>query len=269
MSLLDVRNLTIRGRASSRTVINEVSFNLAASEVIGIVGESGAGKTSLARALLGLLDPVHWEVCGSALLQGVEVLNQSETRLQKIRGAKVSLIPQEPELALHPLLRIEQQVEEVLRAHSSLTNRHRRAQVRQMLEAVGLPAGRLHDAYPHQLSGGERQRAVIAQSLISKPAILIADEPTSALDTVTQKGVLDLLKTLRHRAQLSLLFITHDFALLNGLVDRILILREGTIVESGAFEEVHANPQHPYTQSLKNAVLHPPDWFRLRTPSPC
>ena len=251
--LLQVRELTARLRSTSGTVLDSVSFELAGGETIGILGESGAGKTTLAKSLIRLLSPFNWALEGSIRFRTTEILRATERELQQIRGAQISLIFQEPELALNPVLTVGKQIDEVLRAHCVWNHARRREEALLTLASVGLEP-QIIRAYPHQLSGGQRQRVAIAQSIISKPSLLIADEPTSALDNVTQAAVLTLIKTLRERFRLALVFITHNPALLNGLADRVLVMREGRIVEAGTLEQICFQPNHPYTRELLNSL---------------
>ncbi len=231
--LLQVRDLTVGFRAPPVTAVKQVSFDLASGETVGLLGESGSGKTTLARTLLRLLPPACSTISGSIRFRGTEILRASERELQKIRGAHVALIFQEPELALNPVIPVGEQVAEVLRAHSRASRRDRRMEVRSMLAEVGLPDRDIWSAFPHQLSGGQRQRVIIAQALICRPALLIADEPTSALDNVIQREILQLLRKLRARLQLSLIFITHNPALLSGLADSVMVMRAGSLVARG------------------------------------
>lgn len=258
---LSVQDLTIQVRSSSEVILDRICFELAAGESIGILGESGAGKTTLAKALIRLLSP-HWLVTGSIQFRGIELTKADERQLQKIRGAQISSIFQEPELALNPVLTTGRQVDEVLRSHATLNQHCRKQTIQVMLTTVGLDPDTYH-AFPHQLSGGQRQRVAIAQALISKPSLLIADEPTSALDNVTQSAVLDLLKDLKQRLQLALVFITHNPALLSGLADRVLVMHAGQIVESGTFEQVYWKPAHGYTKKLIRSIPPLPAEFQL------
>lgn len=257
--LLRVRDLTAHLRFQPAIVLDGIGFDLGIGETIGMLGESGAGKTTLAKALLRLLPPDCWEVKGSIRFRGSEMLHANQRELQKFRGAQISMISQEPELALNPVLSLGKQADEVLRAHSSLNRERRREEVDLMLTAVGLPEPHISRAYPHELSGGQRQRAAIALSLISKPSVLIADEPTSALDNVTQAVVLDLLKRLRYRFRLALLFITHNPALLTGLADRVLVMRTGRIIEAGTLSQTFGKPSDPYTGELLRSIPPMPD----------
>ncbi len=252
--LLQVRELTVEFRSSPAPAVRQVNFDLAPGEAVGLLGESGSGKTTLARSLIRLLPPTSRIVSGSIRFRGTEILCAGERELQRIRGAQMALIFQEPELALNPVIPAGEQVAEVLRAHSSIDRRSCRAHVRSMLAAVGLPDADLYSAFPHQLSGGQRQRVVIAQALICKPSLLIADEPTSALDNVVQAEVLDLLRELRARFGLGLIFITHNPALLSRLADRVMVMLEGCIVEAGTFEQIYWHPRHPYTRALLKSI---------------
>lgn len=254
--LLQVRDLNARLRSSAARVLEGISFDLAVGQSTGILGESGCGKTTLAKTLLRLLSPAIWHVSGSLQFRGTELLTTRTQQLQKIRGAQISLIPQEPELALNPVLTVGRQIDEVLRAHSNMDRKTRRKEVDSMLAAVGLPDRDVYSAYSHELSGGQRQRVVIAQSLIAKPALLIADEPTSALDNVTQAAILDLLKRLKDRLQLALLFITHNPALLSGLADRLIVMRSGCINEDDSFRQVYGNPTHSHAEMLVSTIPH-------------
>ncbi len=256
--LLQVRDLTVRFRRSEQTAVERVSFDLKEGEALGILGHSGAGKTTLVRALLQLLPPAEAVLDGSVRFRGTEMLGASEHTLQQIRGAKISLISQEPELGLNPFMRVGEQVAEVVRAHTNLKKGPRTQQAHAMLAAVSLNDREIYFAYPHQLSGGQRQRIVIAQALVSKPALLLADEPTSALDNVTQAEILSVMRELKQRFKLALLFITHDPALLNGLADRVLVMQGGSVVETGTLQQILKAPRHPYTAGLVKFIQMAP-----------
>jgi peptide/nickel transport system ATP-binding protein len=254
MHLLQVRDLTVQLRSSAAPLLDRISFDLGVGRSTGILGESGCGKTTLAKALIRLLAPEVWDVCGSVQFCGTELLAASKHQLRRVRGAQISLIPQEPELALSPVLTVGRQIDEVLRAHSNLDRKCRREEIDSMLAAAGLPDRHVYSAYPHELSGGQRQRIVIAQSLIAKPALLIADEPTSALDNITRAEILGLLKRLKDRFQLALLFITHNPALLSGLADHLMVMRSGRIIEEGSFRQVYRNPKHSHAKMLVSTI---------------
>jgi ABC-type glutathione transport system ATPase component len=255
--LLRVRDLGVRFRRSGLVVVDSVSFELNEGEALGVLGESGAGKTTLGRTLLRL-QPADVDLKGSVLFRGTEVLRADEHTLSRIRGAGISLISQEPELGLNPFMRVGKQLEEVLRAHSRLNKRQRREQAYNAFAMVGLRDPDIYSAHSHQLSGGQRQRVAIAQAFVAKPALVIADEPTSALDTVTQAEILKLIGQLRQRLQLAFILITHDFRLLSSLVGRVLIMRAGRIVEAGTIRQIAAAPQNSYTGGLLRPVRLPP-----------
>ncbi len=229
-------------------------FSIEAGEVLGVVGESGSGKSSLAAALLRLLPPNGRIPRGSVVFEGVDLLATEEDALRRIRGARIALIFQEPGLALHPAIRVGDQVGEVLRAHQT-TGAAQREMTAKALDAVfGAEAGRIADAYPHQLSGGQRQRVLLAQAIACGPSVVIADEPTASLDVVTQKEILSLFRNLRRDLGLTLLLITHNPALLAGFADRILVLYAGTVAECGPADEVLSRPSHPYTEALLDCL---------------
>jgi oligopeptide/dipeptide ABC transporter ATP-binding protein len=252
--LLQVRNLTVHFGSASPAVVNWVNFDISSGETVGLLGESGCGKTTLGLALIRLLPPTARISRGSVRFRGREMLLEQEGQLQKIRGAEISIIFQEPEMALNPVIRVGDQIAEVLRAHTNWNSRRRREEAESLLLQVRLSDSRIYSAYPHQLSGGECQRVVIAQALACKPAFLIADEPTSALDNTTQAEVLALLKELKKHFGLALFFITHNPSLLAGFADRVLIMYAGRIVEAGTLAQVSWRPRHPYTQGLLRSI---------------
>ena len=255
--LLQVRDLTIQFHPSPDATVKNVSFNLFAAETVGLVGESGCGKTTLARALLGLLSNRCSCKTGSVRFLGEDLAKANSSRLQHIRGNRLSLIAQEPELALNPVISIGKQIEGVLVAHRRCDRQTRRREVESILHAVGLSEPGFYSAFPHQLSGGQRQRVVIAQALICNPAVLIADEPTSSIDAITESAILSLLRTMQQRLRLSVLYITHDLDLLRGFATRLLVMHAGQIVEQGPFAEVYRSPCHHYTKELLSSI---PAW---------
>jgi oligopeptide/dipeptide ABC transporter ATP-binding protein len=250
-AVLEVRDLVV-SYAPHRKVVRGLSAQIAVGEVVGVLGESGCGKTTMALAILRLL-PEGTTVAGSALFGGRDLLASSEEELRLIRGAGIGVIFQEPRAALNPVMQAGLQVAEVIRAHRRWPQSRCRAEAESLLARVGLDT-RVFRSYPHQLSGGQLQRISIAQALACGPALLFADEPTSALDTVSQRGNLDLLKRLKSESGLGMLVITHHPALLNGWADRVLVMYAGQIIESGAREQVLAQPLHPYTAALLRCV---------------
>jgi ABC-type glutathione transport system ATPase component len=226
VDLISVRNITV-------PVVSEVSFQVAPGSIVGLFGESGCGKTTLALALLNLLPAPRYRVRGSVQLRDFEMLSAPERQLQRIRGAEISLVFQDPLLALNPVLRVRDQVAEVMRAHG------RQDDLERLFGLVGLAATRrMYDAYPHQLSGGERQRVVIAQALACRPALVIADEPFTALDAVRVVELSSLFRELREKLHTSFLLISHSPGVLARTADQVLIMHAGRIVERGTPPQV-------------------------------
>ena len=238
-----------------------VSINVGRGEIVCLVGESGSGKSVCSFSVMGLLPPGLKVRSGSIKLAGEDLVGLPETRLRELRCARMGMIFQEPMTALNPVMRCGDQIDEVLREHTTLSTVERRAKILAMLEQVKLPdPPRVFSSYPHQLSGGQRQRIMIAMALILEPALLIADEPTTALDVTTQAQILKLIRELQRDHGAGVLFITHDFGVVADIADRVAVLEKGRIVEYGPAEEVLRAPRHPYTQMLIAAVPghHPP-----------
>ena len=252
-SILSVQRLEVcyaMGPHDSKTAVEDVSFSIHPGEVLAVVGESGSGKSSLALAITRLL-PSSGRCSGSISFEGRELTCASETELQHIRGARISLIHQEPGLSLHPMLRAGEQVANVYLAHARVSQTQARRAATAIFERL-FPenASRIFASYPHELSGGQQQRVVIAQAIICHPALVIADEPTASLDVETQRQILQLLLELKREFNLALLLITHNIAMLQGIADRVLVMYSGRVVEQGTLEQVFGSPLHPYTQSL-------------------
>jgi oligopeptide/dipeptide ABC transporter ATP-binding protein len=224
-------------------------------ETLGVLGESGSGKSTLASALLRLL-PGNGEIQrGVVLFEGQDLLQAEPRELERIRGARIAPIFQEPSLALHPTIRIGEQVSDVLAAHGSLNRGALRQKTRQLLaEVFPVDLARISDSYPHQLSGGQQQRVLIAKAIACGPSLIVADEPTASLDPTTQLEILSLFRTLREKFNTSLILITHNPALLAGLADRVLVLYAGKVAEIGPTEKVLTSPQHPYTRALLQSM---------------
>ncbi len=261
-TLLEVRDLTVRFHSPggiSVSAVRQISFKIGRGEVVGLVGESGCGKSTTALSLGRLLPPEKSAVSGSLKLRGRELLDLREKELEKVRGTEIAYVFQEPSLALHPLQRVRDQVSDVIRVHRHWSRKRCRDEAREMLRAVGLPdSERFSSAYPHQLSGGQRQRVVVALALACQPALIVADEPTASLDVLTQAEILSLFRQLKEKLGVAMLLITHNPAILVGLADRILVMYAGKIVEEGPFEEVIQEPLHPYTQGLLRSMLVAP-----------
>jgi ABC-type glutathione transport system ATPase component len=255
MSLLRIEDLAVAlpPGADRPHAIEDISFDLAPGEILCLVGESGSGKSVSAAAIMGLLPPTLPVRAGRILFAGEDLLRVPPSRLRALRGARISMIFQEPMTALNPLMRVGDQLAEAMRAHRC--SPHDR--IIPLLESVHLPdPARLARAYPHRLSGGQRQRVMIAMALALEPAVLIADEPTTALDVTTQAQILRLIRELQRRRGTGVLFITHDFGVVAEIADRVAVMRQGRIVEQGPAQSVLAEPQHPYTQTLIAAALH-------------
>ncbi len=260
--LLDVRDLsvTFATRAGSLTAVDRVSFQLHPSEVLAIVGESGSGKSVCASTLMGLTRGPNTAIAGSARLEGDELIGASELRLRSIRGARLAMVFQDPQSSLNPVHRVGDQIAEQIRAHKPLVSKAQALdRAGELMERVGIPRARERvRAYPHELSGGQRQRVMIAMALSLGAKVLLADEPTTALDVTVQAQILAQLKELREREGLSIVLITHDFAVVADIADRIAVMQAGKIVEQGAAEEVLYEPKHPYTRELLRALVPPP-----------
>jgi len=245
--LLEVRDLDVD--LASRPILRRISFSIPRGFILGLFGESGCGKTTLAHALLGLL-PARYRVRGSIRLDGRELLSLSERPLESLRGASLALVSQDPLLALNPVLRAERQIAEVLRAHHRPSSG---ADVAVPLKMAGLsPAVRR--AYPHQLSGGERQRVAIAQALACRPPVIVADEPFSALDTTLAADLIALFARLRDESGTSFLLISHSPGVLAHAANEVLVMDRGRIVERGDPNQVFQHPQHPSTVALLRAL---------------
>jgi peptide/nickel transport system ATP-binding protein len=257
--LLEVRDLSVRFDTDDGTVhaVDRMALTLAPSQVLGIVGESGCGKSVTALSILGLL-PKTATVTGSVVFEGAELLGASRSRLRKIRGRKISFVFQEPMTSLNPVLRVGHQLEEVVREHMDLSRGAARARAVELLDLVHIPdPERRVQEYPHQLSGGMRQRVMIAMALACDPKILIADEPTTALDVTIQAGILDLLRELRERLGTAIILITHNLGVVADLADRVVVMYAGRKAEEAPVGELFAHPQHPYTIGLLGAVPRP------------
>jgi ABC-type glutathione transport system ATPase component len=231
-ALLQVENLTVQYCPQGAPEIDGVSFAIAPGEVVGLVGESGCGKTTLAFSLLRLLPSSARIASGSIRFRGQELTALSERQLEKIRGAKISMLFQEPGIALHPMLPVGEQIADVIRAHKAWSRRRCREEAKRMLAQVHLEdVARIYAACPHQLSGGQRQRVVIAQALACQPDLVIADEPTASLDSGAQAEILALLQELGEQSEMAMLLISHNPVTVARLADRVMVMHAGQIVE--------------------------------------
>ena len=257
--LLSVKNLTVvfKTRFGEVPVIDDVSFSIAPGEILGIVGESGCGKTMTSLAIMRLMPEQGIVTSGSIRLSGEDLVFASEARMRDLRGNEISMVFQEPMTSLNPVFSVGEQIAEVLTAHQGLSKSEAREQAVELLESVKipLPSRRVND-YPHQLSGGMRQRVMIAIALACKPKVLIADEPTTALDVTVQAHIFELLHDLRDQTGTSIILITHDMASVAEMAERVMVMYAGRKVEEGSVEEILTNPLHPYTQGLIKCGPH-------------
>ncbi len=250
--LLQVEGLSIAYRTARGELraVEEVSFRLAAGRSLGLVGESGCGKTTIGLALMGLLPPNGRVTAGRILLQGRELTTLSEEELRRVRWAQVAMIFQGAMNALNPVHRVGDQIVEAIRTHRPRVSKaEARAQVEGLFQLVGLPPRRMHD-YPHQFSGGMRQRAVIAMALALNPRLIVADEPTTALDVIVQAQILEETRNLQREFDIGIVFISHDISIVAEVCDQIGVMYAGQLVERGTTAEVFHDPRHPYTQAL-------------------
>jgi oligopeptide/dipeptide ABC transporter ATP-binding protein len=254
--VLEVENLTVALRTARgmRRAVDGVSFSIGEGEILGVAGESGSGKTITALSLLGLL-PIGARTSGSVRFQGRELLGLSRKQLRGVRGAQVALVSQDPATSLHPLLRIDVQMTEHVRAHLGFSKEQARQRAIEMLDAVRIPDPESAlFSHPHQFSGGMRQRIAIAMALACEPRLLVADEPTTALDVTVQAGILRLLDQLRRERGVSVMIITHDLGVMSSVSDRICVLYGGKVAEYGATASVLGQPRHPYTEGLMRSL---------------
>ena len=254
--LLEIKDLEVQFHTMDSDVhaVNGIDLTIDAGETLGLVGETGAGKTTTALSILNLIQSPPGKIeKGEILFDGKDILKMSEEELHSIRGSAISMIFQDPMTALNPIFKVEDQIAEVVKIHEKVSKTEAVKKAREMLEFVGIPAERGGD-YPHQFSGGMKQRVVIAMALACSPKLLIADEPTTALDVTIQAQIIDLLKDLQKEKNASVILITHDLGVVANIADRIVVMYAGQIVERGPSVEVFHHPRHPYTNALLEAV---------------
>ncbi len=257
MSLLDVDRLTVEfpTRRGVLRALDEVSFSIAPGEVLGVVGESGAGKSLTGAAIIGLLEPPGRIGGGQIRLEGSRIDDLAPDRMRRIRGKQIGVIFQDPLTTLNPLYTVGRQLTETMQAHLPLSGADARRRAVRWLEDVGIPAAAQRiDAYPHEFSGGMRQRVVIALALCAEPRLVIADEPTTALDVSIQAQVIALLKRLTRERGLSVMLVTHDMGVIAEAADRIAVMYAGRVIEIGAVANVVRSPSHPYTVGLMGSI---------------
>jgi len=251
MKILEVRDLAIS--FEEKIAVDKINFDLSAGEIVGLVGESGCGKSLTAFSILGI-NPPGSNLSGEIIYNGKDLLKMDRDSRRKIRGNKISLIPQDPMSALNPVFTVGEQISEILEVHKDMKKKEALSTSIKVLESVNIPNAeeRIND-YPHQFSGGMRQRVLIAMGLVAEPDILIADEPTTALDVTIQLQILEILKDLRKNGK-AILLITHDLAVVSEVCDRVYVMYLGRIVESASTKEIFSNPKHPYTIGLLNSL---------------
>ncbi len=260
LTLLKINNLEIEfpSRKAVLRAVDDVSLSLEKGDILGIVGESGAGKSTVGNALIGLLEPPGKMTRGHIYLDGFRIDNLPDSEKQKIRGKKIGMIFQDPLTSLNPLQTIENQLVETINLHLALGENKARQRAVDLLDQVGIPDPEIRvKQYPHQFSGGMRQRVVVALALCAEPDLIIADEPTTALDVSIQAQILDLMRGLCKQKQVGMIIITHDMGVIADITDRVAVMYRGRLVEHGATEKILGNPDHPYTQSLISAVPRP------------
>jgi len=255
--ILSVRNLRIEfpTRRGVLVAIDDVSFDIAKGEVLGVVGESGAGKSLTGAAIIGLLEPPGHIAGGQVLLHGEPIHNLAHAQMRKIRGRKIAMIFQDPLTSLNPLFTVGQQIIETILTHKDISEKEARKRAIELLTEVGIPGpDQRVDHYPHQFSGGMRQRVVIALALCADPELIIADEPTTALDVSVQAQIIALLKKLCKEHQTAVMLVTHDMGVIAEVADRVAVMYAGRLAEIGPVKELVQNPQHPYTKGLMGSI---------------
>lgn len=253
---LEVENLKVEYTSEDSIIhaVNDVSFKLEKGRSLGLVGETGAGKTTIAKSIMRILPPASSHIkSGSIFLEGKDLLSLEEEEMREVRGMKISMIFQDPMTALNPVMRIGDQISEVIYIHNHISKEEAEKRAKEMLKMVGIGEERFAD-YPHQFSGGMKQRVVIAIALACDPELLLADEPTTALDVTIQAQVLDMMKGLREKLGTSLILITHDLGVVAEICDDVAVVYAGQIVENGSLEDIFDRPSHPYTKGLFGAL---------------
>jgi peptide/nickel transport system ATP-binding protein len=251
--LVEVKNLetTFFSKAGAFKAVNNISYTISKGETLGIVGESGCGKSVTSLSLMRLIEKPGKITGGEFLLNGQDILKMSQSDVENIRGGKIAMIFQEPMTALNPVLTIGRQIDEQVMRHKKVSQAESREHAIEMLNLVGIPSpSERYGNYPHQLSGGMRQRAMIAMALSCDPTFLIADEPTTALDVTIQAQILELFQTLQEKFNMTVQFITHDLGVISEVSDRVMVMYAGQTCEMATTEELFANPRHPYTAAL-------------------
>ncbi len=248
---VSVHYKTLRGEVRA---IDGVTMSLGAGETVGVVGETGCGKSTLGKAVLGVLPP-GTRVTGQVVFEGKDLLTLDDEELRELRGKDLALIFQDPMTRLNPLMTIEAHFVETIRAHEDVTEEEARERARVALTSMGIPESRMRN-FPHEFSGGMRQRIMIALALVLRPSLLVADEPTTSLDVIVEAGILEILEDLKRAYKMSLLLITHNLGIVAEVCDRVAVLYAGELVEIGSVRDIFARPIHPYTRGLLKSVIH-------------
>lgn len=253
--MLEVRDLHVKFHNRDREAVAGITFTIENGEIMGLVGESGSGKTVTAMSIAGLLPRKQCSYSGDILLNGKDLLHAQRSELRKVHGKDIGVVFQEPMSSMDPLMKVGEQVGEVLRIHTDLSKAERREKAIQAMRAVELPEPEeLYGKYPHELSGGMLQRAMIAAAIVIEPTILLLDEPTTALDVTIQAQILQLLRKLNRERSISMLFISHNLNVVRKLCGRVAVMQRGLLVETGETDSVFYQPQHPYTKKLIEAI---------------
>ena len=254
--LLEVKDLVVEYKTDTELVkaVNGVNLSLDANEALGIVGETGAGKTTTCRAIIGLVQTPPGRITnGEIYFEGENLLQKKEREMRKIRGGDITMVFQDPMTSLNPSMTVGDQIMEVIRLHDKISRAEAIVRAKEMLEMVGIP-GERYVEYPHQFSGGMKQRVVIAIALACNPKLLIADEPTTALDVTIQAQVLELMKELKAKVNTSIILITHDFGIVAEICEKVAVMYAGEVIESGTIQQIFKNRSHPYTVGLFGAI---------------
>jgi len=259
--LLSVNNLKTQffSEKGVNTAVDSISFNLEEGKTLCIVGESGSGKSMTSLSIMGLVEEPGKVTAGEIVFEGKDLLKKTDDEMRKIRGKDIAMIFQEPMTSLNPSYTVGYQIDEVLQLHQKELNKtERKEKVIELFELVGIPMARdKYNEYPFKLSGGQRQRVMIAMSMACEPKLLIADEPTTALDVTIQAQVLELMNDLKRKKGTSILFITHDLAVVAQMADEVIVMYRGHVVEQASVKELFENPKHPYTKALLNSIPTP------------
>ena len=253
--MLEIRDLHVKFHNRDREAVGGISLTIEDGEIVGLVGESGSGKTVTAMSIAGLLPRKQCSYSGDILLNGQDLLHADRSLLRKLHGREIGVVFQEPMSSMDPLMRIGEQVGEVLRIHTSLNGEERKKKALEAMASVELQdPEKVYMSYPHELSGGMLQRAMIAAAIVIEPSLLLLDELTTALDVTIQAQILELLKRLNRELGISMLFISHNLNVVRKLCSRVAVMQRGLLVETGDTEEVYRHPRHPYTQHLIEAI---------------